>query len=853
MFKKNPSLWLAIFLSIAILVLAVLQIGFLESLESTTYDFRMRLRAGGADTKTDVVLVDIDDDSLTKLGRWPWPRTLMAEMVNKIAKHGAKVIGLNIQMSEPDVPEGLVIIEELRKNFAGAFDPSSQSGAAFLSALSQAQSRLDRDKAMAEAIGSAGNVVLPVFFEMGGFPQADPNLPPIIMENGLVQVQGQILDTMHQARKITIPIEEFAKKAKGLGHINSLVDKRDGAIRAEMLLVNYKGLAFPSYALKLVLLYEGVLPDTVQVFGAEEAQEGLKVGQQIIPTNANLEYYITFTDGQAFSRYSFFDVLNDKVETSAFKDKIVLIGVSAKGVDIPQVTPLDKNMPSSMLLANSAQNLLSGGFLTRSSFMPYIEFLILLVIAIYLSVLLPRLKARAGAIISLLLLILIIGAGTYLFIGPGIWLKITYPVLLIILGYAAVVTSRYFITERGKDKAEVESAEVNRMLGLSFQNQGQLDMAFDKFRRVPVDDGLKDLLYNLGLDYERKRMFNKAVAVYQYIGEHDAKYRDIAAKIKKLNVASDTMIFGLGMGSRADDGTLLIDENARPTLGRYEVTKELGKGAMGIVYEGRDPTIGRVTAIKTIRFTEEYEEEEADRIKEQFFREAETAGMLSHPNIVTIYDAGEDHDLSYIAMEFLDGYDLKEHARPDNLLPIRETIGYIADVADALGYAHTKGVVHRDIKPANIMLCRGGIVKVTDFGIARAMASSKTKTGVVKGTPFYMSPEQITGKKVDGRTDIYSLGVVLYELLSGVQPFRADDLTALIYKITSEAPQPVTDLNPKVPKAVMQILEKALTKDREKRYQKAEYMAQHLRIVAKKMDELIDRKKSVKVKDAPAK
>jgi CHASE2 domain-containing sensor protein/tRNA A-37 threonylcarbamoyl transferase component Bud32 len=852
MFKKNPSLWLAIFLSFVILLLAVLQIGFLESLESTTYDFRMKLRAGGPDTKTDIVLVDIDDDSLTKLGRWPWPRTLLAEMVSKIAGYNARVIGLNVMFSEPEVPEGLVIIEELREEFRRAFDPSSGSGEAFLSGLDKAQARLDRDKALADAIGSAGNVLLPVFFEMERFPQPDANLPPLIMENGLVQVQGQVLQTMHQARKITAPIDKLAEKAKGLGHINSRPDLRDGAVRREMLLVNYKGLAFPSYALKLVLLSEGVLQDTVQVFDPEEGRDGLQVGQQIIPTNSNLEFYITFTDGQAFSKFSFFDVLNDKVEASAFKDKIVLIGVSAKGVDIPQVTPLDKNMPSSMLLANSAQNLLTGGFLTRSTLMPLIELLILVLIGVYLSVLLPRLKARAGAIISLVLLILIIGAGTYLFVGPGIWMKITYPVLLIILGYAGVVTSRYFITERGKDKAEVESAEVNRMLGLSFQNQGQLDMAFDKFRRVPVDDGLKDILYNLGLDYERKRMFNKAVAVYQYIGDHDAKYRDIDAKIKKLNVASDTMIFGLGMGARSDDGTLLIDENTRPTLGRYEVTKELGKGAMGIVYEGRDPTIGRVTAIKTIRFTEEYEEEEAERIKEQFFREAETAGMLSHPHIVTIYDAGEDHDLSYIAMEFLDGYDLKEHARPDNLLPIRETIGYMADVAEALGYAHSKGVVHRDIKPANIMLCRGGMVKVTDFGIARAMASSKTKTGVVKGTPFYMSPEQITGKKVDGRTDIYSLGVVLYELLTGVQPFRADDLTALIYKITSEAPQPLSELNPKVPKAVAQIVEKALTKDREKRYQKAEHIAQHLRIVAKKMDELINRKKSVKVKDAPA-
>ena len=195
------------------------------------------------------------------------------------------------------------------------------------------------------------------------------------------------------------------------------------------------------------------------------------------------------------------------------------------------------------------------------------------------------------------------------------------------------------------------------------------------------------------------------------------------------------------------------------------------------MYKGRDPQIGRVTAIKTIRFSDEYEADEVERIREQFFAEAQTAGMLSHPHIVTIYDAGTDHDLSYIAMEYLEGVDLKEYAKADSLLSTREVIRLVAEVAEALGYAHNKGVVHRDIKPANIMYLKNGMAKVTDFGIARAVASSKTKTGVVKGTPFYMSPEQITGKKVDGRSDIFSLGVVLYELLTGIQPFRAEDLT----------------------------------------------------------------------------
>ena len=843
MFKKRPALWLAIFLSIAFIVLSFLQIGFIESIELATYDWRMKIRAEGPEVKTDIAVVDIDDDSITKLGRWPWPRGMIAQIVGKLKAQGATFIGLNVIFSEPEQGEGLKLIETLKEEFTKEFG-SGDSGTQtrFLERLEIVRQQMDNDRLLATAIGEAKNVVLPVFFEIGQFAQPDPQLPEVILDNGLVQAQGSALEYMIPARKITVPIPAFANNALGLGHINILPDP-DGAVRKEVLLLNYKGVAFPSYSLRLALLAQGIDQNTIKVVTPEEGRSGLQVGKSIIPTNPNYDFYITFTDSRAFPRFSFFDVLNDKVEPGAFKNKIVLIGVSATGIDAPQVTPVDKHMPTAILAANALKNLLDGGFIVRSGMMDIVELVVLVIVGLFLALLLPRLKARAGAGAALGLLVVIIGAGTYLFIGPGIWLKITYPVLLIIVGYAGVTTMRYFITEVIKDKAEGESAEVNRMLGLSFQSQGQLDLAFDKLRRVPVDEGMKDILYNLALDYERKRMLNKAVSVYEYIKDHDENYRDIKAKIKKLNVASESMIFGLSTGAKqAEDGTLVFDETTRPTLGRYEVTKELGKGAMGIVYMGRDPQIGRECAIKTIRFTDEYEEDEAEKIKDQFFAEAKTAGLLSHPNIVTIYDAGTDHDLSYIAMEFLDGYDLKEHASPDNLLPIRKVIEVVADVADALGYAHSKGVVHRDIKPANIMYLKNRVAKVTDFGIARAMASSKTKTGVVKGTPFYMSPEQITGKKVDGRSDIFSLGVVLYELLTGVQPFRADDLTSLIYKITSEEPEPVTVHNAKVPKAVSQVIDKALVKDRDKRYQKAEQMAEHLRIIGRKMDELAARK-----------
>ena len=849
MFKKKPALWLAVGLTLIFLVLAVLQIGFIESLELATYDWRMGFRAGDAGSKVDIALVDIDDDSIDRLGRWPWPRALIAKMIDKLQGYGASIIGLNLIFSEKQKDEGLEKVKELKAAFVAEFPRLNLPGAdRFLKKIDEAQNSLDNDEILRRTIAQSGKVVLPVFFpQAGSTPRADPNLPQNLVKNGFVQVQGDPLQYMRGAMKIAAPIDSFSENALGLGHINIYPDRHDGAIRSETLLVNYKGLAFPSYTLKLALLAKDIPFDTVEVYTPEEGREGLKIGHDFVPTNETFDFHITFNKARVFPHYSFFDVLNDKVQATAFKDKIILIGVSATGVDIPQVTPLDKQMSSSTIAANALQNLLTGGYITRSSGMLIVELLILLVIGAFLALLLPRLKARPGAIASFIVLVLVIAAGTILFMSAGIWLKITYPVLLTAFGYIGVTTTRYFITEVSKDKVEGESAEINRMLGLNFQSQGMLDMAFDKLRRVPVDEGMKDILYNLALDYERKRMFNKAVAVYEYIKEHDEKFRDIDQKIKKLNVASETMIFGLGSGAKStEDGTLLIDENTKPTLGRYEVLKELGKGAMGIVYMGKDPKIGRVTAIKTIRFTEEYEEEEAKRLKEQFFTEAETAGQLSHPHIVTIYDAGEDHDLSYIAMEYLEGYDLKEHARPENLLSIRDVIRHVADVADALGYAHSKGVVHRDIKPANIMLLKNGIAKVTDFGIARAMASSKTKTGVVKGTPFYMSPEQITGKRVDGRSDIFSLGVVLYELLSGTQPFKADDLTALIYKITSEDPESVIKFNPKVPKAISQIIEKALVKDREHRYQKAEQMAEHLKIVGRKMDEIAARKQNQK-------
>jgi tRNA A-37 threonylcarbamoyl transferase component Bud32 len=288
------------------------------------------------------------------------------------------------------------------------------------------------------------------------------------------------------------------------------------------------------------------------------------------------------------------------------------------------------------------------------------------------------------------------------------------------------------------------------------------------------------------------------------------------------------------------DETVVVQEvsQSQPSLGRYEIIEELGRGAMGIVYKGRDPKLGRLTAIKTIRFTDDFDEDQAAKIREQFYREAEVVAKLSHPNIVTIYDVGEDLDLSYLAMEYLEGESLESYARKENLLPIRRGIEVTAQVCDALEYAHNHGIVHRDVKPANIMILKDGLVKVTDFGIARATASSKTRTGVIKGTPYYMSPEQISGMKVDGRSDIFSLGIVFYQLLTGELPFGGENLAAIMYQITTVEPEPPTKYNPKIYKAAVAILNRALEKSLESRYQSAKQMGDHLRLLGKKLDEL---------------
>jgi serine/threonine protein kinase/tetratricopeptide (TPR) repeat protein len=276
-------------------------------------------------------------------------------------------------------------------------------------------------------------------------------------------------------------------------------------------------------------------------------------------------------------------------------------------------------------------------------------------------------------------------------------------------------------------------------------------------------------------------------------------------------------------------------EKSQVKLGRYEIVRELGKGAMGIVYLAKDPLIGRLVALKTIRASAHADDDETAEFQQRFMREAQAAGILNHPGIVTVHDIGQDQEtnVSFIAMEYVEGPNLKEVMQQGKPLTFDEIGDIIAQVAEGLDFAHSKGIVHRDVKPANIILVEGNRAKITDFGIAKIASGSAnlTTTGQFLGTPNYMAPEQVKGAPVDGRTDIFALGICLYECLTRRKPFGGDSLTSISYKIVHEPFSSLAELNPQIPVGYEDVVAHCLAKDPAKRYQRARDMAIALRTV----------------------
>ena len=815
----------------------------IDSLERRLYDF-----ASTSSTRLpsqQIAVIAIDDQSIANIGRWPWPRDVHARLIDQLATAKVKTIAHTAFFFEPQVDRGLGYIRKMKDVLvspATLLSADNSSGQAstndqLAKVIAEAEVALDTDAILASSIKNAGNVLLPSVFALGTpQAQADRPLPAYALKSALDETSGYSVP----ASKGQQPLESLGTVAAGIGHINQFPES-DGAVRREPLLVNYYGKAVPSMALLAAVNSLNLLPSDIKLNSGESVQVGklhIKTDEQALM----LPQFYKARDGRpAFAVDSFYDVLSGKIPASKYADKIVIIGATAAGVGTQFPVPGYASLSPAETMAHITSSILSEHFIVQPGWGDVASIAAFLLVAAYVIAALPRLSAGAAAVITLALLIALLGTEFGLLSGSSLWLQLVFPAAVLALGHLALTTKRFLTTEAGKLKSDEESAETSRMMGLALQGQGQLDMAFDRFRRVPLNEPVMGNLYSLALDFERKRQFNKAEAVYQHMAAFDADYKDIKAKLNRAKNLSETVM--LGGGGTRPGGTMLLAGGAveKPMLGRYQIEKELGKGAMGVVYLGKDPKIGRVVAIKTMALSEEFDGDELVDARERFFREAETAGRLQHQNIVTIFDAGEEHDLAFIAMEFLKGKDLMDACKPGELLPVDKVLSIVIRVAEALAYAHRQNVVHRDIKPANIMYAMDtDTVKVTDFGIARITDSSKTKTGLVLGTPSFMSPEQLAGKKVDGRSDLYSLGVMLFQMLAGVLPFRGESMAELMYKIASEEAIDIRAIRKELPASLANVVALSLSKRPETRYQNGDQFAADLREVLDSLPKNVD-------------
>ncbi|MGD9132648.1 MAG: serine/threonine-protein kinase [Desulfobacterales bacterium] len=815
-------------------ILAGMLFGFkpLQSLEYKAYDLAANLRHRAAGIP--IIIVAIDDKSLKSIGDWPWPRSYIADIINTLSKNGAHTQGVSILYRSRELNDGLTEIQNFRERIHQ--NPpigKKQTLNKIDRLLAQTQTRLNHDARLISAVRRARNVVLPLRFKLA---EADGQISTDLSdwlklnsieigETSAAQNQtarmaaflpGRHLGRPIVASQILQPYDELSRKSGALGHTNLIADQ-DMITRRVPLIVRFQNREFFSLALQVAMKYLGA-----GIKNIRPASSGLQLKHIRIPTVGHHQMLVDFNGREInIEKISAVDVLDGKIPEELFRHKIVLLGITAEEFTPTYQTPGQGQASGIEIVANAVENIINRKHISRPVWSPALEILVLVYFGFFLLFVIPKIQPRIGMLIFTIFLVTWIGVALWLFTTQGYWLQIIAPTLFAVVGLALAERKRI------SDKKRDESVELNKSLGLSLQGQGLLDMAFERFMKCPIEDKpVQALLYHLGLDFERKRMFNKALAVYNHILKAGT-FKDIKRRINNLEKIEHTLVMSAGQKKR-EAALFLADSTAKPTLGRYEIIKELGHGAMGTVYLGKDPSINREVAVKTLSYAD-VEPQQLNEVKNQFFREAEAAGKLSHPNIVTIYDVGEDDDMAYIAMELLIGRDLTEFCRKGDLLPPHRILSVGIAVAEALDYAHQQGVVHRDIKPANIILLENEQIKVADFGIARVMSSStKTQTGVIFGTPNYMSPEQVAGKKVDGRSDLFSLGVVLYEMFSAEKPFKGENINALMYAITHNTYTPLTEVAPETPACCLKIIDKLLRKGVTRRYKSASQLVKQL-------------------------
>jgi len=811
-----------------VLVLAGTYTSSLQSLEEFSYNGFVRLLPS-IETEARSAVIAIDNASLEKYGPWPWPRQRLATIVKQLEKYQAGAIGLIIPL---DQPQSLSLPETYQSVLEDASPEVREKVLALID-------KLDPDAIFTDTLVKSDKVILaiPYWSEQAGLIGAISNDLSMILQPlqtiAPVKFKDKLFDafiaTPAAKRHISqAPVSTFALSSSGVGLAR--LGREGETVLSESLAVRLGGKYMPSFALLLAAQTVGVSQEAMTVLQAR----GIGFGSAMYHTDAGLKYYprpIADKEGEP-SRIPVIpvaDLLQGAIDKQLIRNKATILGFTSTTYTAPFAGPGQMQFTPAGWSAHVTDSLLAGTAINTPYWALGLQRALIIFFALYLLFLPRMLRGRMGQLLSLLFAFLMLNVSLLAILVQSLWLPLTIPAVFVLVGHVLITIYHRLAQKLAAQRTEVAVAYLD--LAENLHTQGKLDLAFQNLKKCPLNASLLEPLYTIALDYERRRQFSKAVTVYDYIAGIDADYRDVRERRERHQAVPDATGFN-GAATSNLKATLVVNDSKveRPVLGRYQIEKELGRGAMGMVYLGKDPKIGRTVAIKTLPLTDEFESEDLDEVRTRFFVEAEAAGRLNHPNIVTIYDAGEEHDLAYIAMDYIEGESLDNFTTPDNLLALNEVFKIGIAVAEALDYAHKKNVVHRDIKPGNILYNRKtDTLKVTDFGVACLIDTNKTRTGTVLGSPSYMSPEQLAGKKVDGRSDIFSLGVTLYQLLTGELPFNADSMAGLAYKITNEKPKSVRRARPELPTCLSRIISKAMEKVPKQRFNNGSTFAEALR------------------------
>ncbi len=760
-----------------------------------------------AEISADVAVVAVDDDSLKRIGPWPWPRRRLGSTVDRLNKLGVATIGLLVPLDTAQTPP------ELER-----FKADGQSSSATRALVRKWEKLLDTDRALARAIGSAGNVVVAaeavVTRQRRDMPSAIDVLrvPPQEGDSGIVRTALRPLLAPPSSRpaEIRAPLGAFADAAATAGVVGSLRDF-DVSSGVRLAVPGPDGLLaglvsrLSALATRRAAGDVRALADAPLAFGEGGIRAGPALRLLTLPAAPR-------EDGHPVPVYSVAELWTDESLERKLRGKHVLLGITAPSVQSSSTGHDGVRYWPVTWQAFALASVLGDSYVHAPEWFFAMQRGLLVALALLALLAAPRLHALGNLLLGAIVALTLMGAGVAALVAEGLWLPVVLPALLVLVVQVLHATQRSELAQLSGRLQD--AAEAHRTLAIHYQSQGQLDAAFEQFRKCPQNKDLLPHLYQLALDFEADRKLAKALAVFEDAIRIQPSYRDL----EERKVALEAMERGAEIRGGPDGARktriLTPEQLELTTLAHYELKEEIGRGAMASVYLAVDSKLRREVALKALSLRDDFDGDAREEARRRFMQEATAAARLNHSSIVTVYEAGEDDGLAYIAMDLVHGESLEAYADSEDLLPVAEVLEIGERVAEALEYAHARQVVHRDIKPGNILYDRGAsTVKVTDFGIARLLNENRTHTGTVLGSPSYMSPEQAAGKKVDGRSDLYSLGVTLYQLLTGHLPFVGDSLANLIYQITTERPTAMrkfrADLHADVTRTINKTLQKS--------------------------------------------